>query len=146
MESGWLLPDLDDVDAAPFWEGTAKGELLVQACASCGVQRIPPRPMCPACRSLQSGWSPVSGQGTIWSFIVPHPPLLPAFAELAPYAVITVSLDEDPSLRMVGNLVTGADGAINEIDPASIEIGQRVSVVFAQVEDVHIPRWVRVAS
>jgi len=146
MEKGWLLPDLDDVDSAPFWEGTAKGELLVQACASCGAQRIPPRPMCPACRSLQSGWSPVSGKGTIWSFIVPHPPLLPTFAELAPYAVITVSLDEDPSLRMVGNLVTGPDGAINEIDPATIEIGQRVSVVFAKVEDVHIPRWVRVAS
>jgi uncharacterized OB-fold protein len=86
----------------------------------------------------------VSGKAKIWSFIVPHPPLLPAFQELAPYAVITVELDEEPGLRMVGNLVTSEDGAINEIDPATIEIGEAVEVVFSKVEDVHIPRWVRV--
>ena len=47
MESTWLLPDLDDEIAAPFWAGTARGELLVQTCASCGHRRMPPRPMCP---------------------------------------------------------------------------------------------------
>jgi uncharacterized OB-fold protein len=144
MERGWLLPDLDDVDGAPFWEGTARKELLVQQCAACGQRRMPPRPMCPKCRSIESQWAPVSGKAKIWSFIVPHPPLLPAFQELAPYAVITVELDEEPGLRMVGNLVTSEDGAINEIDPATIEIGEAVEVVFSKVEDVHIPRWVRV--
>jgi len=74
---------------------------------------------------------------------VPHPPLLPAYADLAPYNVIVVALDEDPTIRMVGNLLASPDGAINEIDPATIEIGEPVSVVFQQVEDVTIPRWVR---
>jgi uncharacterized OB-fold protein len=99
--------------------------------------------MCPACHSIESQWLPVSGKARIWSFIVPHPPLLPAFQELAPYAVITVELEEDPGLRMVGNLVTSEDGAINEVDPGSIKIGEEVQVVFSKVEDVHIPRWVR---
>ena len=104
---------------------------------------MPPRPMCPACRSIESTWVPTSGRGTIWSFIVPHPPLLPAYAELAPYNAIVVALEEDPELRFVGNLVASAEGPINEIDPASITIGEPVRVVFAQVEDVALPRWVR---
>jgi uncharacterized protein len=143
MESGFLLPDVEDEDAAPFWAGTARGELLVQECASCGAKRMPARPMCPACRSTETTWSPTSGRGAVWSFIVPHPPLLPAYAELAPYNAIVVALEEDPSIRFVGNLVTSADGPINEIDPATIAIGEPVRVVFAHVEDVSLPRWVR---
>jgi uncharacterized OB-fold protein len=143
MESGWLLPDIREPTNAPFWEGTARGELLVQTCASCGRWRMPPRPMCPYCQSIDVIWKPTSGRGRVWSFIVPHPPLLPAFAEYAPYNAIIVELDEDPPIRFPGNLVTRADGPINEIDPATIEIGQPVTVVFAEIEDVFLPRWVR---
>ena len=143
METGFLLPDLEDDDAAPFWQGTARGELLVQTCGACGQRRLPPRPMCPACRSLQSQWVPLSGRGTIWSFVVAHPPLLPVYQNVAPYNVITVALDEDPRLRLVGNLVARPDGRINEVDSARIRIGEPVRVVFQQVEDVFLPRWVR---
>ena len=143
METGFLLPDLESEDGAPFWAGTARGELLVQACDSCGRWRFPPRPMCPHCRSLVSRWEATSGRGTVWSFVVPHPPLLPAYSELAPYNVIVVALDEDPKIRMVGNLLASADGQINEIDPATITVGEPVSVVFQQVEDVSLPRWIR---
>jgi uncharacterized OB-fold protein len=143
MESGLILPDLEDDDAKPFWDGTARGELLVQKCSACGRRRLPPRPMCPACRSLENEWVKLSGKGRVWSFVIPHPPLLPAYTPLAPYNVIAVELDEDPSLRLVGNLVASADGAINEIDPHSIEIGEPLRVVFAKVEDAHLPRWVR---
>jgi uncharacterized OB-fold protein len=143
METTWLLPDLSNPTTAPFWEGCARGELLVQACASCGLRRMPPRPMCPRCRSIEAGWEPTSGRGRIWSFIVPHPPLLPAFAAVAPYNAIIVELQEDPLIRFAGNLVTSADGEINEIDPATIVIGEPVQVVFHQIDDVHLPRWIR---
>ena len=143
MESTFLLPDIEDPDGQPFWEGTSKGELRVQHCADCSRPRIPPRPMCPWCNALRNEWKAMSGRGAIWSFIVPHPPLLPAYAELAPYNVITVAVDEDPTLRFVGNLVARADGPINEIDPATIRIGEPVHVVFQQVEDVFFPRWMR---
>jgi uncharacterized OB-fold protein len=92
------------------------------------------------CRSIEHRWEPLSGRGTIWSFVVAHPPLLPAYQELAPYNVIVVTLDEDPSLRMVGNLVARPDGPINEIDPKTIKIGEPVKVVFQPVEDVFLPR------
>jgi uncharacterized OB-fold protein len=49
---------------------------------------------------------------------------------------------------MVGNLVTGPGGDINEVDPATIEIGQPVRVVFSarprpEGDVVHLPQWVR---
>ena len=143
METAWLLPDLSDPTTAPFWEGCARGELLVQACASCGLRRMPPRPMCPRCRSLETRWEQTSGRGRIWSFIVTHPPLLPAFAAVAPYNAIIVELEEDPLIRFAGNLVAGAEGEINEIDPTTITIGEHVQVVFHQIEDVYLPRWTR---
>jgi uncharacterized OB-fold protein len=143
METSWLLPDVEEADTAAFWEGTARGELLVQACASCGRWRMPPRPMCPHCRSTEVRWEPTSGRGRVWSFIVSHPPLLPAFAAVAPYNAIIVELDEQPTIRFAGNLVEDADGEINAIDPATIQINEPVRVVFHQIEDVFLPRWVR---
>lgn len=144
--SGFVLPGLEDVAARPFWDGTARGELLIQTCADCGQLRMPPRPMCPACRSIDVAWTTASGRGKIWSFVVAHPPLLPAYAEFAPYPVIVVELDEDPSIRLVGNLVESPDGPINAIDPATIRIGEPVQVVFAKIDDVALPRWVRSAA
>lgn len=143
MQSSFLLPDVESDDAAEFWAGAARGELLVQACAGCGTWRFPPRPMCPHCRSLEVRWDRASGDATIWSFVVPHPPLLPAYAELAPYNVIVVALAEDPRIRMVGNLLERPDGGIDEVDPSEIQIGEAVRVVFQQVDDVTLPRWVR---
>lgn len=142
METTYLLPDHDD-DSTAFWQGCARGELLVQTCSDCGKRRMPPRPMCPACNSLTFAWQPVSGRAVIWSFVAPHPPLLPAYAELAPYNVIVVALDEDRSLRLVGNLVADANAPINSLDPTSITIGEKVRVAFQQVGDTHLPRWIR---
>jgi uncharacterized OB-fold protein len=131
-----------DADSAEFWAGTAAGELRVQACAVCGRLRFPPRPMCPWCRSLESAWRATSGRGTVWSFVVPHPPLLPAFEPLAPYNVVVVALAEDETIRLVGNLVASPDGAINQIPPQTITIGMPVRVVFQPAgEDIVLPRW-----
>ena len=143
MIQGAPLPAVTE-DSAGFWEGTAAGELRIQRCSSCGRLRFPPRPMCPNCQSLDHEWKAMSGRGHIWSFVVPHPPLLPAFSELAPYNVVVVELDEDPTIRLVGNLVASADGQINDIDPHTIAIGEPVKVVFqAAGEDVVLPRWTR---
>ncbi len=75
--------------------------------------------------------------------MVAHPPLLPAYQNLAPYKRGHVALDEDPRLRLAGNSVARANGPINEVDPATIRIGEPVRVLFQQVEDLFLPRWVR---
>jgi uncharacterized OB-fold protein len=137
-----LLPPAD-AESAPFWEAARRGELHVQQCAATGRLIFPPRAMSPFAPHVPPAWTRVSGEGTIWSFVVPHPPLLPQFAALAPYNVILVALLEDPTLRLVGNLVARPGGGIDEVDPATIRIGARVRVVFERVtEEIHMPRWV----
>jgi len=145
MDESMLLPPIA-AENAPFWEGCRVGELRMLRCSETGRLIFPPRPFSPWAsdkRAAVPEWVGVSGRGSIWSFVVPHPPLLPYYAKRAPYNVILVALEEDASVRLVGNLVAREGGEINEVDPASIEIGAAVRVVFEPVSDeLHIPRWV----
>lgn len=130
-----LLPDVDDPVAGPFWAGCVAGQLRIQACAACGRRRMPPRPMCPWCRHLDARWDELAPTGSVWSFAVPHPPLLAAYAERLPYAVLVVTLDDDPTIRLVGDTAAGV-----AVD--SIAIGQAVEVAFERIaDDVVLPRW-----
>jgi uncharacterized OB-fold protein len=98
--------------------------------------------MCPYCNSFADRWVTASGRGTIWSFVIAHPPLLPAYAEQAPYPVAVITLDEDPTLRMVGNVVRTPDGPLGELGPDDLAIGDAVEAVFpTAVDAVVIPRW-----
>ncbi|MFF0082362.1 Zn-ribbon domain-containing OB-fold protein [Streptomyces canus] len=133
-----MLEPVKDTTGAPFWEHAARGELRVQACADCGELRFPPRPCCPHCQSFAEEWRPVSGRGRVWSYVVPHPPLLPDYAAQAPYNVVVVELEEAPRIRLVGNLVTAAGAPLDSLDPGRIRIGARVHVVFAD----GLPQWV----
>jgi uncharacterized protein len=136
------IPSWAGEEETPFWEGVARGELRVQSCARCRKLRFPPRPFCPSCQSAEAVWQPMSGRGTLWSFVIPHPPLVPPFADLAPYNVIVVALEEDPHIRMTGNLVAEADGAINQMKPEQIRIGARVKAVFSEGPGgPQLPRW-----
>lgn len=141
---GLILPDVEHPEAAPFWSGCAAGELRVQACADCGRRRMPPRPMCPWCRSLASRWDAMSGEGRVWSVVIPHPPLLPAYGDQAPYNVVVVELVDDPAIRFVGNVVAAAGASLDSVEPHDVGIGDTVRVVFSQVaDDVWLPQWVR---
>ncbi|OIK24312.1 Zn-ribbon domain-containing OB-fold protein [Streptomyces malaysiense] len=133
-----MLKPVTDADGAPFWEYAARGELRVQTCGECGEPRFPPRPCCPHCRSFASEWRPLSGRGRVWSYVVAHPPLLPAYAEQAPYNVVVVEPADAPRIRLVGNLVTGAGAPLGSLDPARIRIGARVRAVFHE----GLPQWV----
>ena len=134
-----MLTPVTDTDGAPFWGYARQGELRVQACADCGELRFPPRPCCPHCQSFENEWRPVSGHGRIWSYVVPHPPLLPAYAEQAPYNVVVVELADAPRIRLVGNLVAEAGARLDSVPPERIRIGAKVQVVFS---GEGLPQWV----
>jgi uncharacterized OB-fold protein len=146
MVQSWPLPAVHGTEDEGFWSAARDGVLVTQECTKCGRLRHPPRPMCPSCRSTERGWRTMSGRGRVWSFTVPHPPLLPVFAELAPYNVVVVELDEDPTIRLVGNIVPAADAGpdgISAIDPAAIRIGAPVRAVFTPMaDDVTLVQWV----
>ncbi len=138
-----MLNPVIDEDGAPFWEFTARGELRIQACAEdhCGELRFPPRPCCPHCQSFATTWRRMSGRGRIWSYVLPHPPLLPDYAAQAPYNAVLVELADAPRVRLAGNVVTAPDAPLNSLDPARLRIGAPVRVAFTEIDGIAVPRW-----
>jgi uncharacterized OB-fold protein len=104
--------------------------------------------MCPSCHSTERGYKEMSRTGTVWSYVIPHPPLLEPYSSVAPYNVVVVELDEDPLIRFVGNLVEDVDAPLDSVDPHSIRIGEPVEMVFRTFErkdgtTESLPFWVR---
>jgi uncharacterized OB-fold protein len=100
-------------EALPFWEAASEGRLLVKRCTDCGETHYYPRDICPHCLSANTEWLTSTGKGTIYSFSTMG-------KDEARYTLAYVTLDE--GVTMLTNLV--------DCDPAALQIGHRVQVVF----------------
>jgi hypothetical protein len=127
-----VLPRLDDWNR-DFWTGGAHGELRFWRCQRCGYRLHPPQPLCPICHSKDLAVEAVSGKGTVATFTVNHQPWMPG-PEL-PYVVAIVEIAEQPSVRLMTNVV----GCPVE----EVRSGMPVRVVFERHADpegdVYIP-------
>lgn len=112
-------------DNEPFWEGCRRHRLVLPTCAECGKAHLPPGPVCPQCFSDRITWQPATGQGRVTSWTIVHKAWFPAFRDDIPYNVVQIELDEGP--RLTSSLV-GLSGR-------KPEIGQRVEVVFDDIDD-----------
>lgn len=131
IRGGRPRPSLNQ-DVSFFWEGAARGELLVQRCSECRTLRHPPGPGCPNCSCLEWEAVAMSGAGEIYSFVRHHHPQIPPFETGHP--VVLVELDEGP--RLVSEL------ASEDATRTDLAIGMRVEVQFDEVEDEFVmPRF-----
>ena len=116
-------------DTAPYWEGMKQGKLLLQCCADCGTLRHYPRPVCPACYSMNATWKPSAGTGTVHSWTIAHHAFHPSFKGELPYALATVDLAEGVRLNAQFRGEAGA-----------LRIGLPVKVAFEiQSEELTLP-------
>ncbi|WP_068178553.1 Zn-ribbon domain-containing OB-fold protein [Mycobacterium sp. UM_CSW] len=118
-----LAPSISP-DTEFFWSGLKEHKLLIQQCADCKTLRVPPRPMCGHCQSLNWGSVESTGRGVVYSFIMPKYPPLP-FLQY-PYVVALIELDE--GVRIVSNLC--------DIEPEAIEVGLPVEVFYEKFEAI----------
>jgi uncharacterized OB-fold protein len=94
--------------AAAFEAALATGKLMGARCSACGAVHLPPRSICPACRSSGMEWVELSGRGTLAAFtsIYVPPSALAAqgFDRTNPYVSALVELEEGPlfSARILG--------------------------------------------
>lgn len=105
-------------ESKPYWEGAAKGQLLIRTCNACGKAHYYPRTICPHCFSEDTAFVEASGSGVIYSYSVTR-------QAKPPYVIAYVKLNEGVS--MLTNIVDC------EID--KISIGQKVKVKFNKAED-----------
>jgi uncharacterized OB-fold protein len=118
-----------DETSAPFFEGAARGELMLQRCGSCGAFMWPVRPRCVECFSGDVTWAPASGQAEIYSVVVVHQ-RYPGFEE--PYVIATVETLE--GVRFNTSIV--------DADPAELAVGTPLEVTFERVsDDVVVPKF-----
>ena len=114
----------------PFWEGCARGELVVQRCRACARLRYPAGAVCPDCLAGEATWERLGGTGKVFSFVVFHRAYHPAWEKRVPYSVALIELDEGPI--MLSNIV--------DADPATLAVGQAVRVAFERVDaELSIP-------
>jgi uncharacterized OB-fold protein len=107
-------------ESVPYWEAAKQHRLELPKCEACGGHWFPPSRTCPHCLSANVSWSPVSGRGKVFSFVIFDRVYHPSFEEEVPYVVALVELDEGP--RLLSNVVG--------IEPTDVRCEMRVKVVF----------------
>lgn len=104
----------------PYWDSLKEHSVKVQKCDSCGTFRYVPKEICPQCHAIEATWTPIAGDGEIYTYTVVRRAPTPAYQEDAPYALVHVQMAE--GFRMIGSLKTD--------DPESVAIGQPVRVTY----------------
>ena len=90
----YLVTPQTNYDSKPYWEYLREHKPHLQKCVKCGRSRFPPAPSCPYCGTLSNTWAPISGKGTLYSWIVIHHPVDPRLASEVPFIVALVELEE----------------------------------------------------
>lgn len=121
-------PRLSD-DNRFFWTSGADGKLRFLHCLDCGTFIHPPQPICRHCRSENIAPEAVAGTGVVYSTTINYQKWNPALED--PYVVARVAIDGAPGVLLTTNIV----GCPVE----SVDIGDRVRVVFEQQGDVYYP-------
>lgn len=117
-----------------YWEGVRNEELWLQRDTGTGQYQFYPRGINTISPGDSLEWVRASGNATLFTFAIVHAPPHPAFAQDVPYITAIVELEEGP--KMPANLV-GVDP-----DPANLEIGMPLKVVFTKVnEECTLPNF-----
>jgi uncharacterized OB-fold protein len=130
---GYLKPlPTVTADNAPFWAALNQRELRFQRCGGCGKYRYPISQVCSRCLSDDFVWTPVSGRGRVFSYVIFHRAYHRSFQDDVPYNVALIHLDE--GVFMFSNVV----GIKNE----GLRCDMSVSVEYDRVTDsITLPRF-----
>ena len=107
-------------ETRPFWDSCRRGQLVIQRCGDCNEYQWYPRGICANCWSGNIRWVQSSGKGTVWTYTITQQNRTTGFAEMVPYVLALVELEE--GVRMFTNIV--------DCEPGDVEIGMAVEVTF----------------
>jgi hypothetical protein len=112
-----------DDESAEFFDGAARGELMVKRCDTCGQWLRPDAIACSRCRGNALRWNVASGRGTLVTWTVAHG------AEREPPVAGLVELEEGPWLH----------GRLVDVDKAGLSVGDPFLVDFEDAGEERIP-------
>ena len=114
-------------ETAPFWQAVSEERLSIQRCNDCGHFYFPPGPICPKCASRNVAWVDVSGDATLYSFMIAPKPW-PEWRSDGPMSVAHVELAEGP--RLMSTVVDCLQ------TPDAFEIDMPLKAVFRPFADM----------
>ena len=120
-----IIRPSDEYLAQPYWQHLASGQLHLNCCNDCGAAHHPPSPICPQCRSFNTGWKPASGKATLNSFTEVRHPVHPLLESQVPYIVTLVDLEE--GVRLVSGIPAGMK--------VSLEVGMPLECTVIQHDE-----------
>lgn len=116
------LPAFRDEKSGPFYDAAADGRLAIRGCASCHEALAPEAVVCTTCAGTDLRWLRALGTGSLVAWTTVHRAPNRLYADLVPYVVGLIELDEGPWLY--GRLVAS--------EPRS---GMHVRAVFPVASD-----------
>jgi uncharacterized OB-fold protein len=120
-------------ETGAYWEGSGRGELVLQRCSDCQSVQHKPRAICAKCLSSDIEHFVASGRGTVYTYTVTIQNGMPGFQNACPYVLAYVDLEEGP--RLMTN-ITGCE-------PEQVEIGMAVRAEHVPTSgDLGVPRFV----
>lgn len=124
---GWPQPYRLE-NAEPYWAALQERRLTVQRCGGCGDIVWPAHYLCPECSSDDLAWVECSGHGRVYSWSTVFRGPTPIWAEIAPYTVGFIEMDEGYYLF-----------AQIEADPEEITVGSPVGVRYVERGEQVLP-------
>ena len=116
----WTMPGLTALNREWF----TAAALRIQTCEGCGNLQHPPEEICHSCGGMAFGYTTSAPRGTVYSYTVAQYPVHRALADHVPYAVVLVSLDEYPEIRVIGNVL--------DVAPEAVHIGMAVTATWQE--------------
>ena len=92
-------PGADPLSVA-YWQGAARGLLVLQQCGQCGRVRHYPQVLCGLCQSADVRLVEADPGGTVLSWTVTKHAFHPSVADQVPYVLVTV--DMNAGVRILG--------------------------------------------
>ena len=122
-------PLVKPFSAAAFNQYLAAHQLMAARCTDCGMWSLPPRAICPGCRSDHMEWVETSGKGKLAAFtviyIAPTFMIEQGYGRDKPYVSGIVELDEGP--RISAHIL-----GMDPTHPEEITIGTPLVVDFVE--------------
>ena len=118
----------------PFWDACNERRLVLQNCEACQRLHYPPTEKCSKCGSSNMVWKEVQGKGHIDVFFVIRDSRVKGFRSAQPVNFALITLDEDPGVNFLSNLLGTRSGEVTA--------GAPVEVMFEQTSNGQlVPEW-----
>ena len=128
-----LVPDVTWAATAPFWEGTADGDLRFPRCVRCGLHQWYPRVLCRQCLSPDFTWEAVAPEGSVYTWTIVRRPFVEGSEVALPFAVVQLQFDAAPGVTFITNLA-------DESQADRLAIGAPTTVTFQEIAPgLHAP-------